>query len=203
MATLDELVARVRAEIIEPQPGLYTDPEIKSWLNEANDDLTEIYGVEAMTTIVTASGTEFYAVPADFSRVLRVEREITPAGLDFRPLRALTESDRVEDKGTPVGYYVFAGQIGLVPVPNVVANLNLYYFKKSTTLFSGTDVPVIPSQYHRLLYLYAVGMAKRKADDTAFQTYVSDYIAGRGDMLQKKFQSKFGAQSFPIVRDVG
>jgi len=210
MTQFVDLITEVRDEIIEPLTGLVSDPEIKRWLNDANRDLVNAITMEAgglvkstPHTFDTLAGDEWYDLPADCGIILRVERQSTD-GNSWRGLIPTSIQGRSEiDLGVPTSFYVFGEQIGLVPTPNDVYHMRIFHHVKPVDMVDDADLPQPDAQYHRLLYLYATSQAKRKADDTAYQTYVSDYLAGRTQMVRNIILQKQTNQGFPMVRDVG
>lgn len=186
MSTLVQIVTAVRDEISEPVPGFVTDVELKRWINRAHYDLIEVAGIESATSqsITTASGTESYALATDVGLVEQVELVDTANATLFTLLRPLSIERRdTEGKGKPAGYYVLEGKLYVVPLPDDVYTLRVWYTRAGVTLVNDADVPIIPARYHDLLTLFAVSQAKRKGDDPAYVTYIQDYVAGREGMV--------------------
>jgi len=189
-----ELRTAVRDELVEATPGFWTDDELDRWINDANRDLTEVAQIPGGPyTFNTAAGTASYDPPSDFLKVRRLE-------VDDAMLIPLSLDRRMSGSGTPAFYYVYDGKIYLVPTPDAVLGATLWYYKAASTLFADSDTPIIPEQFHRLIVVYAVGQAKRKADDPGYATYVQDYIAGRLDMQQKR-SDEGQAERFSVVLD--
>lgn len=206
MSALSALLANCRTEVVEPTAGFWSDAEFKAWLNIANNRLTTECELEStsLTSISTVSGTELYNLASDFDRILRAEREIEDGSGNYRILTQLSVSDRLETKGTPLGYYLWQGsgvfQIGLIPVPDLVKAVRVYYYVKATTLTADGDTPVIPSRYHHLLEKYAVAMALQKQQDPAFQVYLSQYEAGIIEMKRDVLNQQRGASQFQTIK---
>lgn len=203
MSTLSALVTQVRDELSEPTAGFWSDAEIKRWLNRANYDLADAAGVEASSSqsITTADGTESYSLASGFGLIEQVERVDTSDTNAFYPLEPMTVEQRQDGKGEPVGFYVFADSLYIVPKPDGVYTIRVWYYKAGVTLSADGDTPIIPSKYHDALALYAIAMAKRKAEDPSFATYLNDYVSLREDMisfLRKKGQGN----RFSTIEDV-
>lgn len=201
MSTLTQLITQVRDEISEPTAGFWSDAEITRWLNRANYDLADAAGVEssASSTITTADGTETYSLPSDFSLVEIVELVDSTNSYQFTMLSPMAVEERIEDKGSPSGYYVRNGSLYVVPRPDGVYTLRLWYYRAGVTLVNDSDTPIIPARFHDLIALFAIGEAKRKADDSAYSTYRSDYIAGRAGMIEYLRKKGQGNRSRRIV----
>ena len=186
MSTLLQLRTGVRSEISEPTPGFVSEAEINDWLNFANSDLTIAAGIEATSSqsIATVNGTESYPLASDVGLVEQVELVNNADPTTFTILSPISLSDRVDGKGSPVGWYVIGSNLYLAPLPDAAYTLRVWYSRVGVTLVADSDTPIIPSQYHILLKLYAISQAKRKGDDPAYQTYLQDYVAGRGGMIE-------------------
>lgn len=186
MATFLELITAVRDEVSEPVEGFVSNVEVKRWLNRANHDCVEAAGIESTTSqsISTIDGTEQYTLSSDAGLVEQVELVDASDTTLFTILRPLSIEQRDTDgRGEPLGYYVVENKLVVVPVPDGVYTLRVWYTRAGVTLTADTDVPIIPARYHDLLTLFAVSQAKRKGDDPSFVTYLSDYVSGRDAMV--------------------
>lgn len=185
MSTLAQLITAVRDEVSEPTAGFWSDAEITRWINRANYDLAAVAGIESATsgTITTIDGTESYTTPTGFGLVEQVEW-VDPNNSDtFLLLTPMAVENRVDGKGQPTGFFILGDLLFLTPKPDAAYTLRVWFYKAGVTLTLTTDTPIIPSRYHDLLTLFAVSQAKRKADDPAYTTYLSDYISGRNGMV--------------------
>lgn len=185
MSTRAQLRTQVRDEIVEPSPGFVSNDEIDRWLNDGLTDLIDVAGIEASSTqsITTVNGTEAYALASGVGVVERVELLDKADTTEFVALRPMSVQERIDGKGSPVGFYVRDGKLVLTPVPDDAYVLRVFSTRAGVTLDADSDVPIIPSRYQRLLVKYAVGESKRKGDDPAFVTYRQDYVAGREGMV--------------------
>ncbi|HEX7022642.1 MAG TPA: hypothetical protein VF171_07280 [Trueperaceae bacterium] len=194
----------MRSELIEPQPGFWTDDELNRWLDEADQDLTEAAQVEAGPFgFSVEAGVEDYALPADFLYARRVEVggvRLRPGRIDDRRLPSIEDLLSFPATGSPDTYFIYAGRLHLSPVPAAGAQGSLWYYRGSLGLADDMAEPAIPARYHRLHILYAVAQAKRKADDPAYATYTADYTAGRLAMMQE-LRDRGEAERFAVVRD--
>ena len=184
---LAALVTATRDELNEPTAGFWSDTELKRWINRASMDLAESARLAAATstTVTTVSGTEKYNLPSDFGAVRQVELVDASNSNDFTELDAMSIDLREDDTGEPTGYYVEDDDLYVIPKPDGVYSLRVWYVKRGTTLSADADTPIIPTEFHDLIVLFAVSQAKRKDDDAAFQVYANDYEAGKRDMMIK------------------
>jgi hypothetical protein len=221
MATrpLSTLITNVRTEILEPisqtppnsaNTGQWSDTEISNWLNEANQDLTEAAEIESpAANIVTVASTESYALPADFLRLRRVEIQDTAASTLWAPLVQMTIDQRLPNtisgaitgRGRPSGYFLYAGQIYLIPIPDAVYTLNVFYYRRAPDLLISGDLPIIDQRFHFILEFYAEARAKQKIDDPGYVTYDARYAASRASMLAKLTEER-NTEGPLVVREI-
>lgn len=183
---LGQIRTAVRDEISEPTAGFWSNAEIDRWINRANYDLVDAAGIESASaqTITTIDGTESYSLASDAGLVEQVELVDKTDSTEFTILRPLSLEQRDTDgKSEPVGYYVNGTKLFVVPVPDGVYTLRVWYTRAGVTLSADSDTPIIPARFHDLLTLFAVSQAKRKGDDPAYQTYLQDYVAGKEGMV--------------------
>ncbi len=197
------LRSQVRAEIVEPTAGFWSDAEINTWLGEADEELVRLADIEVEgAEITTSAGTASYTLATDFRRMRQV-RYSEDGGVTYSYLYPDTVECWTNTSGTPTHYFILAGKLYLSPVPNVAGKLQYIYLKKATAMTADTGVgstPTIPSEYHSLLVRYAVGQCKRKADDPAYVTYMRDYEAGKWAMVAE-LSAKGVSERRPVIRD--
>lgn len=216
---LSTLITQVRTEILEPitvtppsssNDGQWTDTEITEWINNANQDLTELAEIEsAAATITTVASTESYALPSDFLRVRRAEIQDNAASTLWAPLYMgsidirlpNTISGAITGRGRPSSYFLYAGLLYLVPIPDAVYNINLFYYRRAPDLVNSGDTPIIDQRFHKLLRYWAVARAKQKIDDPGFMTYQQLFDQGKLDMLGKLHEERT-AEGPQVVREV-
>lgn len=208
----DTLITNVRTELQETgtTSGSWDDGEIKRWLQQANDEVTRDYRLEVLApqTFATVLGQESYALAADALDTRRVE--LQQDSTTWLQLQRATVDERMPQPATtistgagrPSKYYVWADNIFFIPAPDAVYTIQVWYYKKANTLALVTDVPVISSEFHYILELYAVARGKRKYDDPAFQTYLNDYEAERV-LMKKKLRDRRTAGRFDRIIQTG
>ena len=163
-----------------------SNAEIDRWLNRANYDLIDAGAVQSTTSqsITTVDGTETYDLSSDAGMVEQVELVDASDSTEFTVLRPLSIEERdASGKAEPHGYYVQNTKLVLVPIPDAVYTLRVWYTRAGVTLSLDADVPIIPARFHDLLTLFAVSQAKRKSDDPSYVTYLQDYVSGRDGMV--------------------
>lgn len=210
MATRGELITEIRDELQEPTDGLWSNAELRRWLQEANDFVTRQARIDAAphTGITTVANQESYTLPADVAEIRRVDLktdtsswvELARARIDDRIPQPV--SGTVVHKGAPSGYHVWNDKLYLTPPPDAAYDLVVWYYRTGNTLAADSDSPIIPAEFHWILKLYVWARAKRKVDDPAYQTYVSDFNAAVSGM-KRALRARKQAGRFRQVRDTG
>jgi len=189
MATRLTIVTNARTELQESTAGFWADTELQRWYDDANSEITTSTKQEATASSVLVSGTEAYALPADFYLARRVELQSTagsasnwfnvlPYPLDLR--RPGDPINTTNLTSTPVGFFIFAGDIYFVPIPDQAYSSTLYYFKNAVISSSDSDTPSYPEgiaqqRVDTAIKLFICAMALRKRQDSAYITYSGDY----------------------------
>lgn len=193
MATLATLDTRVRFLIDEPQAQNFTDGDIYTAINIAQQDvakeITHIYEdyfekQAALNPSGTAGsgtipGTEFYTLPSDFLKFKRVER--TDTGEPITPIdqneKMWNSSNLVNivQQNASLSYYVTGNSIGFNPIPATVIPVTMTYVYRLPDLdFSVpgvSDVSVIPAEHHDMIAVRAAidCFVKDQEDTTALE----------------------------------
>lgn len=180
MATVTELVARVRYNLEETTADYYTDAEIKVWLDAAQLDaikrippseITELHG----SATATASS---ISLPADYvapiSLAVGASAETVPIVMANSPLN---------DGSRPNAALDLYGLLddGKITLPSSMLYV-LYYITRPTDITGlTTTAPDIPAKYQYALVLYATyeGLKKDK-HITISDKYYRDYLSELG-----------------------
>lgn len=169
MATLQDLIARVRFYVDEPTPQNYTDTQITTALNFAQqvvaseivheyEDYFEVQANLNPTGGGTTAGVEFYTLPSDFLKFKRIER--TDTG---QPVRPIDQNEKlygpfgigVPNQGVPMYYYVTGNSVGFNPVPQSAIPILMTYIYRLPNMVNLTDISAIPSEHHDLMAIRA------------------------------------------------
>jgi hypothetical protein len=81
--------------------------------------------------------------------------------LAYVPLERFIE---YADTGQPVVYTIDQGKIKVAPQPNIVYSINHVYYKTETTLVSGSDAPVLPTQFYNAIVAKAAAIGFQRAN---------------------------------------
>jgi hypothetical protein len=180
---LGEIRTVVRDLLNEEVAGFWTDAQLNSYISMAqsrvNSIITNIrqdyFTISA--TFQTTTGTKSYSLPSDCTYIRRMEiydiadpnNIIKIDELKFPRLEANGDWLFTQN-GQPKKYVVIAKAFDLLPIPDSVYNIRIYYDAVQTALATNTDTPTSPVEYHDLLVYWACVLAKKQNedDDTGF-----------------------------------
>lgn len=218
--TLSTLITEVRKEIQEPiqvtppsgtNTGQWDDTEISGWLGDANQDLTEMAEIESPTAyqFTTVAGTESYSMPSDFLRVRRVEAQDQAQSTLWAPLYQgsidmrlpNTVAGAITGRGRPAAYFWWGGLLYLIPIPDAVYTINVFYYRRAPDMVLAADTPIIDQRFHQILREYAVARALQKIGEPGYITYDALYNAHARDMVAK-LEEERRTEGPQVVRDI-
>lgn len=202
MPSLDKttLILQTRKELIETgtTSGQWDDTELASFLQEANEAITEIAEVEALpVTVPTVAAQETISFPASLSKIKGIWSRRSGTNNPWVKMRKAELDERNPDstnaqRGQPKAYLIYGALIYLLPIPDTVYDLNCMGYSAASDLVGGggATVPIFDAKFHSLLKLYAVARAKQKMDDPGYQNYDGQYTAGITGMRVWKIAQK-------------
>jgi hypothetical protein len=135
--------------------------DITGWINRGLDDLSPIAKHQKSTTISLVKDTKIYAVPSDLIAIAALIDEtdnINP--IEYSALQMRDYANR--------GYKRWGSDFIIQPTPSEAKTLTLYYHARLPHL-TGDAEPVIPSEFHDLLVLYAVARARYMDEEEGLQ----------------------------------
>jgi hypothetical protein len=149
--------------ILEEHPGAI-ETEVKVEINKFYREFCRRTNILSDNSdIAIENNTVAYELPDDVDRVYRI---------DFKNSNGLlvSETDRLKfsiDRGTIKFYDYFWKEI--TAIPNGIATITLYYFKRPTVLSADTDVPEIDVEFQSAIVDRVSAKYFRKEKD--FNTY--------------------------------
>lgn len=137
----------------------------------------DYYIDEATDSISTVAGTATYPFPTDFARMRSLYDSNRNVEIEYASLRMIDNSS--QSTGAPAYYAITGANIELWPVPDGIYPLVMRYWKKPAALVNDTDTPVMPEEWHSLLWTYAVAQAFKGDDDIpTAQAWMQDFNTG-------------------------
>lgn len=142
--------------------GYFTEAQMNVWINNAQREVQkrliqagENWYVTRATT-PTITNQYDYALPSDFLKVHRFE--IILSGTSPNEETSLIEPITInqvdlfpQGAGTPAGYYIKQDRFTLVPPPDSVKTLRLWYSYLVADLTVDGEEPDVPSQYQEYI----------------------------------------------------
>ena len=193
--TRAEIRAYVRTLINEASPGFWSDAELNTALDRANDrvnaliqSLDEDYFTKS-STFSTVANAKSYGLPSDFVTFRRLEHYSTTDASDIEKIDVIV-FPRTEAQGywpttttqRPARAILRGSQLDLMPIPDAVYTLRLYYEYAPPALTSDGISPASPADYHDMLGLWAAILARQKSEDDV-STLGQLYKAREADLI--------------------
>lgn len=146
---------------------------INTYLNDAQDLVARrvnYYIDEAVQSISTVAGTALLPFPADFARGRTLFDTGRNIQLELVSLRDIDRSNSTTT-GAPYAYAINGTNFQLYPTPDNVYTLQLRYWKVPAALVGDSDTSTIPSDWHRLLWYWALKECFAADDDPQTAQY--------------------------------
>lgn len=197
--TTGTIVTRVQQRI---QDTGYSSTEIKSYINDTQNDVYNEYRLPFMQTTqnytLTANVSDItngVGLPDNYVQALDLilttnGREKTLEYVDVRTIDGFypdADDTTRNPANVPNKWYFYGETIKVFPVPNAAYTITLRYYKKPTELSSDADVPEIPSEFQELLIVgatYRVLQVKDNYDQAGV-------LQNKYDEILQKLVTKF------------
>lgn len=221
---LGQLRTTLRNLLNEPAPGFWSDSQLNQYLSMGANRVNTIIAAmrqEWFTIPVTFNTQVFvagsvpntYAVPPDLMEIRRLELLQDPSN----PETTIVKLDELKFPRTEAGgdwlftapgqpvRYIYTGQsIRLLPPPDSVYLMRLFYTQRPLDITTETAVPTTPIDFHDMIIFYAAMLAKRQNEDdiNAGPLVESNDFAGlwraRKIELMEVFTSRGGEDSHAV-----
>lgn len=173
---------------VDHRTGIGLDPvALNHFVAEAQAAISVEYDwpwLERTATLVTAVGTDTYAVPSDWLRTLSLRLA------DTEPMyRAASLADLESDEpsatatGEPDTFAVFGAQLVLRPVPQAVLTVTHRYVRVEPELVVDTDVPLMPAPFHHAIAEMAAALVCRRRGDGREANFMASYGGWKARMI--------------------
>lgn len=166
---LEDIRASARSELADSGGKRWSDADLNRWINQGRREaarralIFEAYS----NAITTVGGTQEYSLPSDFI----APKYITWDGWPLTRIGVKDGKPKTPSQGTSSGFYIWAGKIGLYPIPGSAASLEIWYYQvPSTDLVDGNSIDLTVED-EDLYVLFAVARAKRQDQDWGEASY--------------------------------
>jgi hypothetical protein len=202
MATVEQIVTEVVSH--QFSRAQYED-YIKGRINDAQGyitlqtDFREFFTTEPIAVV---PGTSTYTLPSDFQRLYDLI-SVNGSGQVFKlyqePLVEL--ETRPIASGEPTHYTVKGNTLKLWPTPENANTISLRYYREPDTISSNSDVPEVPTQYHRLLVSYCLWHCfERENDFNAAQYHKARFDE---DLLKARGEAQYDTDDYTQEKRIG
>lgn len=183
MSTLAALRAALRKRVGNPTATDVPDADLTAVLNSAYSDLSlryKFHKVRKICTFDTVVDQARYGIPTDCFAVLRVRDNTNNRKLEKVGDR--NYSERTDDtSGKPLKYLRQRDWVTLMPPPDGVYQIELFYKAKPADLAADVDVPVLPDGWSeglirlaRFYYFDSIGdLPKARLSQAMYDSWVA------------------------------
>ena len=167
----------------EEVSGFWSDAQLNRYIELSNKRLNSIIAATRQdyftisATFNTIAGTRSYTMPGDAVYIRRME---IYNSADSNYIVKLDELrfPRMEANGDwlfsqnaqPQRYTIVGTHFDLLPIPDAIYPIRIYYDNLRIALVDDIDVPASPLDFHDMIAFYACGLAKKQneVDDEGF-----------------------------------
>lgn len=186
MATLTNYLTYVRERLGVPATdSMFTDAQVTNAVNQAIHALDEEHDwpwCQASATIATSTSTiVLSAYVSTWKRVVSLSIPTEDHQLTNWPADDLL-AEPTTNTGMPDRYALWAENIEVRPAPDASYSFKLGYIKRETDLSSGSDQPLLPSQFDGAVISYAAYLLATREGDT---TNAAVHLAAYNDWVRR------------------
>ena len=194
--TVDEIRALVRQTTMVDSGDL-SDAQLLLWINEAIMDVSMRYDwpwLQGNDTFATVASTRAYALSDlsdELQEILYVIR--TDDDQPLHPISMQAAYTRWGDDfpdGTPKWFFIHEEDFNLVPVPDAIETIKVYYVKPPTELTQATDEPAWITTFHSVVVPFVECKVWEQQEDFAKANYSYQKYLDRLDMMKRTYSSR-------------
>jgi hypothetical protein len=184
---LKEIRDDVRSLIIEPTPGFRSNVELNRWINQAHQELGQLYRVEDLGVVGVSANQTFTPLP-DNLLVFKGAWDSDGGNIPIIPTGSGTDLTSRSGNGS-FRMFRHGENFALVPAPEQNTSIRVFYERRPKGLLKDSDEPEIPTPYHRYLVSYATMRALSKDEDyEAASVYANEYEQAKALISTHKTQ---------------
>lgn len=167
----------LRPKLGNPTTTEVPDATLTGLLNASYREISGKYAFNenrCVKTFDTAAGTSRYTVPSDLLALYRLWDDTNKKKLQKRGIRFLATARANVPNGKPLYYVRTKDWFQLLPTPDAIYTLNIFYLKDVADLVADLDVPVIPATWHQGIVLKARHMYYDERGDIGKAIYAKN-----------------------------
>jgi hypothetical protein len=156
--TFLEMQASLRSRIGNPLTSEVPNTTLQSVINRAYRDVGTKYPfneTRCITTFNTIVDSPRYDIPTDADLIYRVWDDTNKCKIRKRGVRYMTGIPLNYPTGKPLAYVRVRNWMQLIPTPDAIYSVAIYYLLTLGDLSADTDKPVLPLPWHEGLVLKA------------------------------------------------
>lgn len=167
-----EIRTDVRTLLNEPTAGFWTDANLNTYINKANQRVNSIIAATKedyftlSATFSTVANTKSYTFPSDCRFIRRMEHysvsdpsyKLKVDELKF-PRTEMQGDWPFLEPGMPKRYTVYGTQFNLEPIPDDIYTMRIYYDSRKDDLALDAESPSSPTDFHDLIVYWTVVLA--------------------------------------------
>lgn len=191
-----DIRTHMRDLLDESTEGFWSNDDLNRYINLANRKVNSVVSLlheeyfTVSSTFSTVSGTKSYSLPTDCRLVRRLEIYNSSDASDIIKVDEL-RFPRIEaggewpfsSSGQPQRYIVRATQFDLLPTPDAVYTMRIYYDARKSDLATDSDTPQAPSEFHDMLVYWACALAQIKNKEK-YDEFAEMYKVRERDLIQ-------------------
>lgn len=176
---LSDIRSKLRRKIGNPTTGDVPNADLDEHINDAYRDVAtkfKHHKARKLCMFDTVDGTASYGLPSVAGSVFKVWDTTTPGKLSKKGPHWYASIATEHENGQPLYYVRFRQHIILVPTPDGVYTLEIFYTDTITDLTNDSDVPVLPETWTPAIWMlarwyYYDDQGDMPKADKAFDTY--------------------------------
>lgn len=162
--TLGEMQTYLASIVDDVEFGYFTREDTRRYLNQAAKECQKLliqsgnnWYIKVVSRPMIVNQRD-YALPCDFLKVNRLEAVQNPGvNQTVQALGSCTmnQQDAFPQFGQPCAFYIQKNQLILLPAPNDVRTMVLYYSYRIEDMVVEADLPDVPEEFHEYIVMLA------------------------------------------------
>lgn len=159
---------------------------------------------ETRATLDTVGGVQFYALPAGYKSMRNFKLNGNPkTNITYLTPEQLDITWSTTGKGTPCNYTVIGDEIKLGPIPDVVYEMEMAYWKRIDPLSDSNPTNFFMDRAPDILMYAALMQAEGfLQNDQRIQIWRAGLNQGIDDLIREDWNDRFGGSAMTVSADM-